>query len=338
MDGIYTGMQKPSEDVYSTVNQTQGKRAGAQQGDPTPPVSAAGKASSYRQPALVLLILCCLLLAAIISLAVYHFKTKEDLEKNTSLSTNYSSLLNQLQDLRSDYSNLNKNHSELQSNYSKLSGSHANLQSNYSWLNETHSELQSNYSRLQKENSALKKNNTELSVKSSILDKYCPLKEGSSKERVCKACPEKWVESNGTCYYFSPDKMDWHSSRASCVSMGADLVIIESDAEQKFLLENDKSKPLLGNAEKNSYWIGLTDAATEGTWLWVDGTPLNDKAKYWHGNEPDDWKRGGDSSGEDCARLAYSTSPANSLKAWFDASCTRQQHRRICETTALINI
>ncbi|XP_058850066.1 C-type lectin domain family 4 member M-like [Acipenser ruthenus] len=360
--------------------------------DPTPPVSAAGKASSYRQPALVLLILCCLLLAAIISLAVYHFRTKEDPEKYTSLSTNYSSLLNQLQDLSSDYSNLNRNHSELQSNYSKLSGSHSELQSNYSRLNETHSdlqsnyiklsgshsnlqsnysrlnethselqsnysrlnethselqsnysrlnethsELQSNYSRLQKENSALKKHSTELSVKS-ILDKYCPLKEGSSKERVCKACPEKWVESNGKCYYFSPDKMNWNSSRASCVSMGADLVIIESEAEQKFLLENDKSKPLLGNAEKNSYWIGLTDAATEGTWLWVDGTPLNDKAKYWHGNEPDDWK-GEDSSGEDCARLAYLTSPANSLKAWFDASCTRQQHRRICETTALINI
>ncbi|MGH0120260.1 UNVERIFIED_CONTAM: hypothetical protein FKN15_060668 [Acipenser sinensis] len=177
--------------------------------DPTLPVSAAGKASSYRQLALVLLILCCLLLAAIISLTVYHFKTKEDPEKYTSLFANYSSLLSQLQGLSSDYSNLNKNHSELQSNYSKLSGSHAYLQSNYSKLsgshanlqsnysklsgshaylqnnysrlNETHSELQSNYSRLQKENSALKKNNTELSVKSLILDKYCPLKEGSSK-------------------------------------------------------------------------------------------------------------------------------------------------------------
>ncbi|KAK1163311.1 CD209 antigen-like protein B isoform X1 [Acipenser oxyrinchus oxyrinchus] len=198
--------------------------------DPTLPVSAAGKASSYRQPALVLLILCCLLLAAIISLAVYHFRTKDDPEKYTSLSINYSSLLNQLQDLRSDYSNLNKNHSELQSNYSKLSGSHFYLQNNYSRLNETHSELQSNYSRFQKENSEFKKNNTELSVKSSILDKYCPLKEGSSKERVC--CPEKWVPFNGKCYYFSTDKMNWKSSRDNCTSMGGHLVIIESEAEQ----------------------------------------------------------------------------------------------------------
>ncbi|XP_058849509.1 asialoglycoprotein receptor 1-like [Acipenser ruthenus] len=306
MDGIYTGLQNTSEDVYSTVNQPQGKRAGAQQDDPTPPVSAAGKASLYRQPALVLIILCCLLLAAIISLAVYHFRTKEDPEKYTSLFANYSSILNQLQDLSSDYSNLNKHHSELQSNYSRL--------------------LQ-NENRLQKDNSELKKSNTELSVKSSILDKYCPLKEGSSKERVCKACPENWVESNRKCYYFSTDRMDWHSSQASCVSMGADLVIIESEAEQRFLLNEAKAHPW------NRYWIGLTDAVTEGAWLWVDGTPLNDKAKYWYRNEPDDWKGDEDSSGQDCADLMSVPDP---LKAWFDQSCTQQPNRWICETMAVI--
>ncbi|MGH0117833.1 UNVERIFIED_CONTAM: hypothetical protein FKN15_003864 [Acipenser sinensis] len=72
MDDIYNVLQNPSEDVYSTANTPQGKRAGAQQGDPILPVSAAAKASSYRQPALVLLILCCLLLAVIISLAVHR--------------------------------------------------------------------------------------------------------------------------------------------------------------------------------------------------------------------------------------------------------------------------
>ncbi|XP_058849970.1 CD209 antigen-like protein A [Acipenser ruthenus] len=60
-------------------------------------------------------------------------------------------------------------------------------------------------------------------------------------ERVCKACPVNWVESNGKCYYFSTDTMDWNSSRASCVSMGADLVIIESEAEQRFLLDKAKA-------------------------------------------------------------------------------------------------
>ncbi|MBN3278335.1 CLC4F protein, partial [Polyodon spathula] len=111
-------------------------------------------------------------------------------------------------------------------------------------------------------------------------------------ERVC--CPERWVQFNGKCFYFSTDTMNWHSSWTSCVSMGVDLVIIESEAEQRFL----------DNVKRDSYWMGLTDTVTEGVWLWVDGTPLNDNAKFWYGNEPDDWKKV-DSSGEDCAHLAY---------------------------------
>ncbi|KAK1134395.1 hepatic lectin-like [Acipenser oxyrinchus oxyrinchus] len=86
--------------------------------DPTPLVSAAGKVSSNRQPALVLLVLCCLLLAAIISLAVYHFRTEEDPEKYTSLTTNYSSLLNQLQ----HNNRLNETHSELQKKWMQFNG------------------------------------------------------------------------------------------------------------------------------------------------------------------------------------------------------------------------
>ncbi|XP_034760469.1 C-type lectin domain family 4 member E-like [Acipenser ruthenus] len=122
--------------------------------------------------------------------------------------------------------------------------------------------------------------------------------------------------------------MNWNSSRASCVSMGADLVIIESEAEQKFLLEKTKRDP---------YWIGLTDAVTEGVWLWVDGTPLNDKEKFWatrthdNGKEPDDNKRE-DPSGEDCAQLQTNR---NSKETWFDSSC-KKQYKRICETKALI--
>ncbi|KAK6477376.1 C-type lectin domain family 4 member F-like [Huso huso] len=152
MDSIYNVLQNPSEDVYSTVNQPQGKRAGAQQGDPTLPVSAAGKASSYRRPALVLLILCCLLLAAIISLAVYHLKSpKEDQEKYIVQLRNVSLFYGQLE---------TNNH---------------NLTSQYSRLNETHSELQSNCSRLNTSLSECKQENEKLSLKSSILHKYCPL-------------------------------------------------------------------------------------------------------------------------------------------------------------------
>ncbi|XP_058849999.1 asialoglycoprotein receptor 1-like isoform X1 [Acipenser ruthenus] len=300
-----------SDYIYANTDSKQPPciRPGEQQWKSAAPVDSSDRQAASCGGAVWLLIaLSCLLLAAGVALGVLYFKLSEShsglLGESSRLSESHSGLLG-------GYSRLNDTLSELQRNYSRLSEYHSQLQSNYSRLSESHSQLQRNYGRVQDENSDMKKKIAAVCVKS------------SSKERVCKACPVNWVESNGKCYYFSPDKMDWHSSRSSCVSMGADLVIIESEAEQKFLHEN---------AKKNYHWIGLTDAVTEGVWLWVDGTPLNDKAKFWYGNEPDDWKEV-DSSGEDCAHLKFLEDP---LKDWFDGTCRLGQYNRICETMAVI--
>ncbi|XP_041123746.1 CD209 antigen-like protein C [Polyodon spathula] len=191
----------------------------------------------------------------------------------------------------------------------------------------------------------LEKNYSNISEKYSALDQYCPITDTSSKERVCKACPQNWELFNGKCYYFSTDKMNWNSSRDNCTSLGGHLVIIESDGEQGFLSYkawNITKEANIGKEEAQSHWIGLTDADTEGTWLWVDGTPLigNVKTKFWgsrfyngvdYGKEPDNYS-GVDPSGEDCAQLQPKR---NSNETWFDASCTKQ-YKRICETKAVI--
>ncbi|MGH0115110.1 UNVERIFIED_CONTAM: hypothetical protein FKN15_070630 [Acipenser sinensis] len=130
---------------------------------------------------------------------------------------------------------------------------------------------------------ALENNYSNISEKYSALDQYCPVIDTSSKERVCKACPQNWELFNGKCYYFSTDRMNWNSSRDNCTSLGGHLVIIDSDGEQIFLSGkawNITHEAKISNEEEQSHWIGLTDAVTEGTWLWVDGTRLNDKAKY----------------------------------------------------------
>jgi len=53
-------------------------------------------------------------------------------------------------------------------------------------------------------------------------------------------------------------------------------------------------------------WIGGNDHATEGQWVWVDGSPMTYTA--WNSGEPND------SGGEDCAQLW-------SLGKWNDGSC-----------------
>jgi len=45
-----------------------------------------------------------------------------------------------------------------------------------------------------------------------------------------------------------------------------------------------------------SYWIGLSDARTEGTFEWLDGSPVT--FTKWNVGEPNDW-----GSNEDCAEI-----------------------------------
>ncbi|KAJ8366307.1 hypothetical protein AAFF_G00362870, partial [Aldrovandia affinis] len=124
-------------------------------------------------------------------------------------------------------------------------------------------------------------------VKFPVLDQYCPLR---SQKRVCRPCPEGWEQRNSKCYYFSTEEKSWKDSRSACLKQGADLVIIESKEEQDFIYKH---------TGEDAYWIGLSDSETEGTWLWVDGTPLQKDKAFWVTGEPDDY--GGS---QDCAAAA----------------------------------
>uniref|UniRef100_A0A8C4T347 C-type lectin domain-containing protein n=1 Tax=Erpetoichthys calabaricus TaxID=27687 RepID=A0A8C4T347_ERPCA len=72
------------------------------------------------------------------------------------------------------------------------------------------------------------------------------------------------IRTRISCYFISTDEMNWWDSQNNCRSLGGHLVIIESEEEQT---------RTSGHAD-SYYWIGLSDQATEGHFLWVDGTPL----------------------------------------------------------------
>ncbi|KAJ8362333.1 hypothetical protein AAFF_G00379760 [Aldrovandia affinis] len=105
---------------------------------------------------------------------------------------------------------------------------------------------------------------------------YCPLR---SQKRVCRPCPEGWKQSNSKCYYFSTERKSWNASRSDCLKQRADLVIIESKEEQDFISKHRRA---------GVFWIGLSDSETEGTWLWVDGTPLQKDKAFWRTGQPED--------------------------------------------------
>ncbi|KAF1387305.1 hypothetical protein PFLUV_G00104030 [Perca fluviatilis] len=116
-----------------------------------------------------------------------------------------------------------------------------------------------------------------------------------------------WEYFSGSFYYISSVEKTWPKSRADCLQKGADLVIINSKEEEEFTRKFEKR-----------LWIGLTDLETEGTWKWVDGTPLT--KSYWNSEEPNGGKW------ENCVE----TQNFHYENSWNDVSCSAS-HPWICE-------
>uniref|UniRef100_A0A3Q2WFW8 C-type lectin domain-containing protein n=1 Tax=Haplochromis burtoni TaxID=8153 RepID=A0A3Q2WFW8_HAPBU len=124
-----------------------------------------------------------------------------------------------------------------------------------------------------------------------------------------KTCPTGWSMFSHSCYFLSARSGSWHSARKNCIDQGADLVVIDSPEEQNFI----------ASFTQKETWIGLNDIEQEGTWKWVDGTPLT--LQYWASGQPDNHYRR-----EDCAHIRYKGT------SWNDEGCDGS-YQWVCEKT-----
>ena len=69
-----------------------------------------------------------------------------------------------------------------------------------------------------------------------------------------------FIEFNGHYYERTSEPLTWQGAEAQAVGLGGHLAAITSQAEQDFLTANF--------AVNEDIWIGLTDQATEGVFLW----------------------------------------------------------------------
>uniref|UniRef100_A0A3B4WHF4 C-type lectin domain-containing protein n=1 Tax=Seriola lalandi dorsalis TaxID=1841481 RepID=A0A3B4WHF4_SERLL len=83
-------------------------------------------------------------------------------------------------------------------------------------------------------------------------------KERKDFQRKIRGCYKCWRRFGSSYYYISTEQKTWNESRNECLREGADLVIINSEEEQRFLIKL-----------KKSVWIGLTDQHEENVWKWV---------------------------------------------------------------------
>jgi hypothetical protein len=134
---------------------------------------------------------------------------------------------------------------------------------------------------------------------------------------------------NGRCYLVVSASLSWNAARRNCRERGDgwDLAAIRSDAVNRFI----------GDRVSGQAWIGASDAATEGEWVWVDdgaafwvgtganGRAVDDAYENWSANEPN----GGLNS--NCTRILTPTAGApNGGPVWADRQCG-ELRASVCE-------
>ena len=92
----------------------------------------------------------------------------------------------------------------------------------------------------------------------------------------------------------------WHEARKKCEEMGGRLAVVPDDTTWTFV------KSLGGGRQ---LWLGASDEQTEGTWQWMDGTPVT--FHPWGRGEPNN------TGGKEDYLIAYSSSGL-----WNDATDT----------------
>ncbi|XP_042372467.1 C-type lectin domain family 10 member A-like, partial [Plectropomus leopardus] len=150
---------------------------------------------------------------------------------------------------------------------------------------------------------------------SSLTEDRDRLKARINEMTAEETCPAGWRKFSSACYFLSDVFGSWDEGRKDCRDRGADLVVIDSSAEQTFLHEFTETVA----------WIGLTDREEEGTWKWIDGTPLT--FRKWQKKQPDNGGGNPLWGAEDCVHII----PSNE---WNDLSC-ETSIQWICEKTAV---
>ena len=113
--------------------------------------------------------------------------------------------------------------------------------------------------------------------------------------------------ANGHSYYLLTPQT-WTSSQAEAVTLGGNLATVNNAAENTWIVSTFSN---FGGIPRG-LWIGLTDAVSEGTFVWASGEPV--VYTNWARGEPNN--NGGI---EDWAEILYPNDTAGRFPHWNDA-------------------
>ncbi|KAK4325471.1 hypothetical protein Pmani_003922 [Petrolisthes manimaculis] len=134
-----------------------------------------------------------------------------------------------------------------------------------------------------------------------VVDECTTLREDHMKLKNF-VYPGKFFHHEGKDFYVNKEqKMSWRDSRKWCQVRGSDLAQPTGD----FLaFKQQVLQLILPDAKSGGYegaWMGGSDIASEGRWIWLSGTQLPNNFP-WGNNEPNNNR-----NNEDCLVIRYKT-------------------------------
>jgi hypothetical protein len=123
--------------------------------------------------------------------------------------------------------------------------------------------------------------------------------------RPCMGGTMAKLAPDGSCLVFVSTPLTYLNAKAACVAMNAHLAYLKSSTLDAF------AETMVGTTNT---WIGLSDRATEGVFIWDDGSGL--VYTNWGAGEPNNGGSGSTYQ-EDCGILAG----AKLDKGWDDRPC-----------------
>ncbi|XP_014442590.1 C-type lectin domain family 4 member A-like isoform X1 [Tupaia chinensis] len=99
----------------------------------------------------------------------------------------------------------------------------------------------------------------------------------TTEGKAWSCCPKDWKSFDSSCYLASTETKSWSKSKENCSGMGAHLLVINSKAEQEFIIKTLDVGSI--------YYVGLSDPEGQRRWQWVDQTPYSENISFWHPGE-----------------------------------------------------
>ncbi|XP_052815045.1 perlucin-like [Mya arenaria] len=101
--------------------------------------------------------------------------------------------------------------------------------------------------------------------------------------QVFCACTDGWTSHGSSCYKFATDIETWSSARLFCKWHSSDLIVIETESEQRWF--HKQALTFNHTDVDEGFWLGGTNWEQDAHWIW-ESTGAELTYQTWGAQQP----------------------------------------------------